>query len=114
MRTPMSRSTLAEANESRDWLIYAELAQAPIAEPRVLYANEPFGLDLHNSIYALDASTIELCLNLFLQARFVFNRAAVKLHTLLHLCGNIPSVVHVSQAQLHEVDILDIAASRFP
>jgi uncharacterized protein DUF4372 len=73
IRKPVSRSTLAEANESRDWRIYAELAQALIAKARVLYASEPFALDLHDSVYALDATTIELCLNLFPWARFAFN-----------------------------------------
>ena len=107
IRAPVSRSTLAEANESRDWRIYAELAQALMAKARVLYASEPFALDLHDSVYALDASTIELCLNLFPWARFAFNRAAVKLHTLLDLRGNIPSFVHVSEALVHEVNILD-------
>jgi hypothetical protein len=107
IRKPVSRSTLAEANESRDWRIYAELAQALIAKARVLYASEPFALDLHDSVYALDATTIELCLKLFPWARFAFNRAALKLHTLLDLRGNIPSFVHVSEALVHEVNILD-------
>jgi nitrogen fixation protein/lambda repressor-like predicted transcriptional regulator len=107
IRAAVSRSTLADANESRDWRIYAELAQALIAKARVLYATEPFALDLQDSVYALDATTIELCLSLFPWARFAHNRAAVKLHTLLDLHGNIPSFVHVTEALVHEVNILD-------
>jgi hypothetical protein len=107
IRGAVSRSTLADANESRDWRIYAELAQALMAQARRLYAAEPFAVDLQDSVYALDATTIELCLSLFPWARFAHNRAAVKLHALLDLHGNIPSFVHVSEALLHEVNILD-------
>jgi hypothetical protein len=107
IRGSVSRSTLADANESRDWRIYAELAQALMAKARLLYAAEPFAVDLHDSVYALDATTIELCLSLFPWARFAHNRAAVKLHALLDLHGNIPSFVHLSEALLHEVNILD-------
>jgi hypothetical protein len=107
IRGAVSRSTLADANESRDWRIYAELAQALMAKARLLYAAEPFAVDLQDSVYALDATTIELCLSLFPWARFAHNRAAVKLHALLDLHGNIPSFVHVSEALLHEVNILD-------
>jgi hypothetical protein len=107
IRGSVSRSTLADANQSRDWRIYAELAQALMAKARVLYAAEPFAVDLQDSVYALDATTIELCLSLFPWARFAHNRAAVKLHALLDLHGNIPSFVHVSEALLHEVNILD-------
>jgi hypothetical protein len=107
IRGTVSRSTLADANQSRDWRIYAELAQALMAKARVLYAAEPFAVDLQDSVYALDATTIELCLSLFPWARFAHNRAAVKLHALLDLHGNIPSFVHVSEALLHEVNILD-------
>ena len=107
IRGGVSRSTLADANESRDWRIYAELAQALMAKARALYAGEPFAVDLQDSVYALDATTIELCLSLFPWARFAHNRAAVKLHALLDLHGNIPSFVHVSEALLHEVNILD-------
>ena len=107
IRGSVSRSTLADANESRDWRIYAELAQALMVKARLLYAAEPFAVDLQDSVYALDATTIELCLSLFPWARFAHNRAAVKLHALLDLHGNIPSFVHVSEALLHEVNILD-------
>jgi hypothetical protein len=107
IRGSVSRSTLADANQSRDWRIYAELAQALMAKARVLYAAEPFAVDLQDSVYALDATTIELCLSLFPWARFAHNRAAVKLHALLDLHGNIPSFVHVSEALLHEVNVLD-------
>jgi uncharacterized protein DUF4372/DDE family transposase len=107
IRGAVSGSTLADANESRDWRIYAELAQALMAQARRLYAAEPFAVDLQDSVYALDATTIELCLSLFPWARFAHNRAAVKLHALLDLHGNIPSFVHVSEALLHEVNILD-------
>jgi hypothetical protein len=107
IRCAVSRSTLADANESRDWRIYAELAQALIAKARVLYAKEPFALDLQDTVYALDATTIELCLSLFPWARFAHNRAAVKVHTLLDLHGNIPSFIHVTEALVHDVNILD-------
>src|SRR6185312_5518410 len=102
------RSTLADANEARDWRIYAELAQRLIAQARRLYANEDLGLDLANTVYALDSTTIDLCLAVFPWAHFRTTKAAVKMHTLLDLRGNIPSFIHVSDGKLHDVHALDM------
>lgn len=107
IRGTVSRSTLADANESRDWHIYADFAQALIGIARRLYANEPFGVDLTETVYALDTTTIDLCLSVFPWAPFMSTKAAVKLHTLLDLRGNIPSFIHISDGKLHEVNILD-------
>lgn len=103
----VSRSTLADANEHRDWRIYADFAQSLIGIARRLYADEPFGVDLKDTVYALDATTIDLCLSVFPWAPFRETKAAVKLHTLLDLRGNIPSFIHISDGKLHEVNILD-------
>ena len=108
IRTTISRSTLAEANEQRDWRIYADFAQALIQLARPLYAKEDLGLDLNHTVYALDASTIDLCLSLFPWARFRSTKSAVKLHTLLDLRGNIPTFIHISDGKLHDVNVLDI------
>ncbi|MFH0792901.1 MAG: IS4 family transposase [bacterium] len=108
IRGKVSRSTLADANEKRDWRIYADLAQVLIAEARVLYAHEDFGVELDETVYALDASTIDLCLSLFPWARFRRAKGAIKLHTLLNLHGNIPEFIHISDGKLHDVNILDI------
>ena len=104
----VSRSTLADANESRDWRIYADFAQSLIAVARRLYAAEPFGVDLKNTVYALDASTVDLCLSVFPWAPFRSTKAAIKLHTLLDLRGNIPSFLHISDGKLHDVNVLDL------
>jgi hypothetical protein len=103
----VSRSTLADANEMRDWRIYADFAQSLIGMARRLYAQEPFGVDLSETVYALDATTIDLCLSLFPWAPFMVSKAAVKLHTLLDLRGNIPAFIHISDGKFHEVNILD-------
>ncbi len=108
IRGNVSRSTLADANENRDWRIYADFAQVLIAEARELYADEDFGIELDNTVYALDASTIDLCLSLFPWARFRQTKGAVKLHTLLNLRGNIPEFIHISDGKLHDVNVLDI------
>ncbi len=108
IRSPIKRSTLADANERRDWRIYAEFAQRLIAQARKLYAEEDLGLDLSNTVYALDATTIDLCLSLFPWAPFRSTKAAVKMHTLLDLRGNIPSFIHVSDGKLHDVNVLDL------
>ncbi len=108
LRSPVSRSTLADANEGRDWRIYAEFAQRLIMTARRLYAREPFGVELTNTVYALDATTIDLCLSVFPWALFRTTKAAVKLHTLLDLRGAIPSFIHVSDGKLHEVNVLDL------
>jgi len=107
-RDPVRRSTLADANESRDWRIYAELAQRLIAQARKLYASEDLGLDLTNTVYALDSTTIDLCLSVFPWAHFRTTKAAVKMHTLLDLRGNIPSFIHVSDGKLHDIHALDL------
>ena len=100
-REPVRRSTLADANEARDWRIYAELAQRLIVQARRLYANEDLGFDLANTVYALDSTTIDLCLAVFPWAHFRTTKAAVKMHTLLDLRGNIPSFIRVSDGKLH-------------
>ena len=107
IRGVVARSTLADANEARDWRIYAELAQHLIRIARRLYVNEPFGVDLKNTVYALDATTIDLCLALFPWAPFRSTKAAIKLHTLIDLRGNIPSFIHISDGKLHDVNVLD-------
>jgi IS4 transposase len=108
IKSRVSRSTLADANESRDWRIYADFAQSLIAIARRLYATEPFGIDLKDTVYALDASTIDLCLSVFPWAPFRSTKAAIKLHTLLDLRGNIPSFLHISDGKLHDVNVLDL------
>ena len=108
IRGRVSRTTLADANENRDWRIYADFAQVLIAEARGLYADEDFGVELDNTVYALDASTIDLCLSLFPWAKFCRTKGAVKLHTLLNLRGNIPEFIHISDGKLHDVNVLDI------
>lgn len=108
VRGSVSRSTLAEANERRDWRIHADLGRALIRIARSLYAGEDLGLDLDNTVYALDASTIDLCLSVFPWALFRSTKSAVKLHTLLDLRGNIPTFIHVSDGRLHDVNVLDI------
>ena len=105
---PVRRSTLADANEARDWRIYAELAQRLIAQARKLYAKEDLGLELANTVYALDSTTIDLCLSVFPWAHFRTRKAAVKMHTLLDLRGNIPSFIHVSDGKLADVHALDL------
>lgn len=106
--TLVARNTLAKANERRDWRIYADFAQALIRIARPLYADEDLGLELDNTIYALDASTIDLCLSVFPWALFRSTKSAVKLHTLLDLRGNIPTFIHISDGKLHDVNVLDI------
>ena len=108
IRSRVSRSTLADANEVRDWRIYAEFAQSLIGIARRLYAGEAFGVDLKDTVYALDASTIDLCLAVFPWAPFRSTKAAIKLHTLLDLRGNIPTFLHISDGKLHDVNVLDL------
>jgi Domain of unknown function (DUF4372)/Transposase DDE domain len=107
IRSTVARNTLANANATRDWRIYCDFAQSLIAMARRLYANEPFGIDLKDTVYALDATTIDLCLSVFPWAPFRSTKAAVKLHTLLDLRGNIPSFIHISDGKWHEVNLLD-------
>ena len=105
---PVARSTLADANELRDWRISFELAQRLIVKARVLYVGEDFGVELANTVYALDATTIDLCLSMFPWAPFRSTKAAVKLHTLLDLRGSIPTFIHISDGKLHDVNVLDL------
>jgi len=103
----VARSTVADANESRDWRIYADFAQVLIGIARPLYAHDPIGVDLEHSLYALDSTTIDLCLSLFPWARFRRHKGAIKLHTLLDLHGNIPTFLRVTDGSVHDVNILD-------
>ena len=107
-RGPVKRSTLADANEGRDWRIYADFAQSLISIARPLYADEDLGLDLDATVYALDATTIDLCLALFPWARFRCAKGAVKLHTMIDLRGSIPVFIHISDGKLHDVNVLDL------
>ena len=106
-RSRVSRSTLADANESHDWRIWADLAQVLIGIARPLYAGDAIDVDLKKTVYALDSTTIDLCLSLFPWARFRANKAAVKLHTLLDLRGSIPTLIYISNGRVHDVKVLD-------
>lgn len=108
LRGPVSRSTLADANEVRDWRIYADFAAVLIAQARELYARDSFGVDLDQAVYAFDSTTIDLCLSLFPWARFRRHKSAVKLHTLIDLRGNIPCFIHVSGGSMADVRSLDL------
>jgi transposase len=107
LRGKVSRSSLADANEAHDWRIYADFAQLLISIARPLYVNEPIGFDFDNALYALDSTTIDLCMSLFPWALFRTTKSAVKLHTLLDLRGNIPAFLRVTTGDLHDVNILD-------
>jgi len=104
----IARNTLANANKNGDWRIYADLAQSLITTARGLYTNEDLGLELDNTVYALDASTIDLCLSVFPWASFRRTKAAVKSHTLLDLRGIIPTFIHITDGKVHDVNVLDI------
>jgi uncharacterized protein DUF4372/DDE family transposase len=106
-RSKVSRSTLADANELRDWRIYADFAQVLIGMARPLYANDPLGVELDQNLYALDSTTIDLCLSLFPWARFRRHKAAVKMHTLLDLHGSIPTFIRITEGKTHDVNVLD-------
>ena len=106
-RSRIARSTLADANEAHDWRIFADFAQRLIATARPLYAGAPMGVDLDASLYALDSTTIDLCLSLFPWARFRRHKAAVKMHTLLDLRGNIPTFIGITDGKVHDVNMLD-------
>jgi len=103
-----ARSTLADANETRDWRIYADFAQVLLGIAKPLYATEPFGVDLAATVYAFDSTTVDLCLALFPWARFRQTKGAIKLHTLLDLRGNLPEVVYISDGKLHDVKARDV------
>jgi hypothetical protein len=107
IRGRVSRSTLADANETHDWRIFADFAQRLIAIARPLYASDPIGVELDQSLYALDSTTIDLCLSLFPWAKFRKHKAAVKMHTLLDLHGNIPTFIRITNGKVHDVNILD-------
>ncbi len=106
-RSSVARSTLADANRARDWRIYADLAQGLIAQARRLYANEPLGVELDSTVYALDSTTIDLCLSLFPWARFRSTKSAIKLHTLLDIRGPIPTMIAISEGKQADVGVLD-------
>ena len=108
LRHDIRRSTLADANESRDWRIWSDFAALLIRRARKLYSDCDFGLDLSNTVYALDSTTIDLCLSLFEWASFRSTKAAVKMHTLLDLRGNIPTFIHISDGKMGDVNVLDI------
>lgn len=108
IRGTVARTTLARANENRDWRIYADFAQVLIRIARPLYADDDFGIDLDNTVYALDASTIDLCLSVFPWAHFRKNKGAIKLHTLLDLRGSIPTFIDITSGKVHDVNVLDI------
>ena len=107
IRGNVSRNTLANANEHRNWRIYADFAQVLINKARTLYANEDFGLQLNREVYALDSTTIDLCLSLFPWAKFRKHKAAVKVHTLMDLKGSIPTFIRITDGKVHDVNILD-------
>jgi len=107
IRSKVARTTLADANESRDWRIFADFAQVLIRIARPLYAADPIGVDLDHSVYALDSTTIDLCLSLFPWAKFRRHKGAVKMHTLLDLHGNIPTFISITSGKAHDVNILD-------
>ena len=108
IRSSVSRNNLAHANKVRDWRIYSDLAHVLIQTARKMYVGDNFALELENTVFALDATTIDLCLSMFPWAKFRKNKGAVKLHTLLDLRGNIPTFIHISDGKLHDVNILDI------
>ena len=108
IRGNIAKSTLADANESRDWRIYQDFAMSLIQTARTLYASDHFAVELEQTAYALDTTTIDLCLSVFPWARFRTTKAAVKMHTLLDLRGNIPTFIHISDGKMHEVNVLDI------
>jgi hypothetical protein len=108
IRGKVSKSTLADANEMRDWRIHADLAYQLIATARELYRSDPLDIELEETVYALDSTTIDLCLSMFPWANFRTAKGAIKLHTLLDLRGNIPSFIHISDGKLHDVNVLDV------
>jgi hypothetical protein len=108
IRNTVSRNNLSHANETRDWRIYADFAQMLIDRAKILYANDQLGVDLDSTVYALDATTIDLCINLFSWARFRKTKSAIKLHTLMNLRDNIPEFIHISEGKMHDVNILDL------
>jgi hypothetical protein len=110
-KSTVSRNNLSRANENRDWRIYADFAQILIGRAKILYANEQLGSDLNSTVYALDSTTIDLCMSMFPWARFRKTKSAIKLHTLMNLRGCIPEFIHISDGKMHDVNILDLLVS---
>ena len=108
IKSTVSRNNLSHANENRDWRIYADFAQILIDRAKILYANDQLGIDLKSTVYALDSTTIDLCMSLFPWARFRKTKSAVKLHTLMNLRGSLPEFIHISDGKMHDVNILDL------
>ena len=108
IKSTISRNNLAHTNENRDWRIYADFAQILVSRAKALYANEPLGIDLQSTVYALDSTTIDLCMSLFPWARFRRTKSAIKLHTLMNLRGSIPEFIHISDGKMHDVNVLDL------
>ena len=108
MKSTVSRNNLAHTNETRDWRIYADFTQILINRAKILYSNEPLGVDLKSTVYALDSTTIDLCMSMFPWARFRKTKSAIKLHTLMNLRGSIPEFIHISDGKIHDVNILDL------
>jgi hypothetical protein len=108
IKSNISRNNLAHTNEIRDWRIYADFAQILVSRAKALYANEPLGIDLQSTVYALDSTTIDLCMSLFPWARFRRTKSAIKLHTLMNLRGSIPEFIHISDGKMHDVNVLDL------
>lgn len=108
IKSTVSRNNLSHANENRDWRIYADFAQILIDRAKILYANDQLGIDLKSTVYALDSTTIDLCMSLFPWARFRKTKSAVKLHTLMNIRGSIPEFIHISDGKMHDVNILDL------
>lgn len=108
MKSTVSRNNLAHTNETRDWRIYADFTQILIDRAKILYSNEPLGVDLKSTVYALDSTTIDLCMSMFPWARFRKTKSAIKLHTLMNLRGSIPEFIHISDGKIHDVNILDL------
>ena len=108
MTSTVSRNNLAHTNETRDWRIYADFTQILINRAKILYSNEPLGVDLQSTVYALDSTTIDLCMSMFPWARFRKTKSAIKLHTLMNLRGSIPEFIHISDGKIHDVNILDL------
>jgi len=108
MKSTVSRNNLAHTNETRDWRIYADFTQILINRAKILYSNEPLGVDLQSTVYALDSTTIDLCMSMFPWARFRKTKSAIKLHTLMNLRGSIPEFIHISDGKIHDVNILDL------
>jgi hypothetical protein len=108
IKSNVSRNNLAHTNENRDWRIYADFAQILVSRAKALYANEPIGIDLQSTVYALDSTTIDLCMSLFPWARFRRTKSAIKIHTLMNLRGSIPEFIHISDGKMHDVNVLDL------